>query len=317
MSATWKKRVGSIIGLILLCAAAIALYRQLREHSVSDILAHLGAIPVGHFLLAMLFTVLSFTALTCYDTLALRYLLHPLPYRKIAMASFVSYAFAHSMGFSIVSGSSVRYRLYSAWGLTTAQIAKVVLFNTVTAVVGLLALGGIALVAFPIRIPHLQFLHSGSRMLGLLEILGVLVYLLMSAMHRGKFRIGKREFAPPTIDISFLQIVICCADLCFAASVLYFLMPVTLDVPYIVFVAMYVLAYVVGQMSQVPGGLGVFDTGMILLLTNIADPAAVLGSLLAFRVLYYVVPLFIAVGWLGVHEVFAHHSNDLGDNAGS
>ena len=303
MSSRLRARIGSVIGLILLTVAAIGLYRMMRHHSVSDVLGNLGAIPMANLLLALLFVGLSYLVLTLYDLLALSYLHHPLPYRKIAMASFVSYALAHSMGVSVLAGGSVRYRLYSAWGLTTGQIAQVILFNTFTAGLGLLTVGGAALVAFPAHLPgHPFLLERGPQILGLVFLLLVCIYLLMSARHRGHIKLGKRDFAPPTIGISLLQIWICCLDIFCAGSVLYFLLPPDAHIPYLLFLGLYILAYIVGLLSQVPGGLGVFETGMIFLLKDYASPAAILGSLLAFRLLYYVLPLGIAVVWLGTHE---------------
>lgn len=300
-----RKHLGSVIGLVLLAIALFGLYRMIRHHRLSDIMANLGAIPLENLLLALLFTLLSYTVLTFYDLLALKYLGHPQPYHRIVKASFVSYALAHTMGVTVLSGTSVRYRFYSEWGLTATQIAKVVLFNTFTAIFGLITLGGAALLLFPIDLPrNMHFLERGPQLIGLVFLLFSCVYLFMSARHKGHLRLGKRVFYPPTLNVALLQIVIACADLIFAASVLYFLLPPGVHVPYMLLVGIYVLTYLLGLVSQVPGGIGVFDTGMLFLLSAFAEPPAILGSLLAFRLVYYVLPLCIAIGWLGAHEAF-------------
>jgi len=81
--------------------------------------------------------------MTGYDFLALKYINHPLPYIKTAFASFVGYAFSNNIGLSMLAGGSVRYRLYSAWGLSVYEITKVVLFCTATLWLGFLTLAGI------------------------------------------------------------------------------------------------------------------------------------------------------------------------------
>jgi uncharacterized membrane protein YbhN (UPF0104 family) len=82
--------------------------------------------------------------LTGYDALALRYIRYPLAYGRIALASFIGYALSHNIGLSLFTGSAIRYRFYAAWGLSTAQIAGVVAFCTLTLWLGTRAIGGIA-----------------------------------------------------------------------------------------------------------------------------------------------------------------------------
>ena len=87
-------------------------------------------------------TVLSYAVMTGYDVLAIHYIRHPLAYSKIGMASFIGYAFSNNIGMSMIAGASLRYRLYSAWGLSTLQITQVVAFCTLTLWLGFFTLGG-------------------------------------------------------------------------------------------------------------------------------------------------------------------------------
>ena len=97
----------------------------------------------------------SYLLLTGYDTLGLRYARHALPYRRTALASFVGYAFCNTVGYSLVSGGSVRLRLYSGWGLSTLAITKVIAFCSVTFWLGFMAVGGVVFVAEPLAVPAL------------------------------------------------------------------------------------------------------------------------------------------------------------------
>jgi hypothetical protein len=64
------------------------------------------------------------------------------------------------------------------------------------------------------------------------------------------------------------------------------------------FLSVYLLAKTVGLISHVPGGLGVFESVVRLLLPVDSSSAGVFGALLAYRVLYYLLPLVLAVAWL-------------------
>jgi phosphatidylglycerol lysyltransferase len=65
------------------------------------------------------------------------------------------------------------------------------------------------------------------------------------------------------------------------------------------------LALGAGVASHVPGGVGVIEVVVMELVPH-DDPATLLGTLLAFRAIYYLLPLSVAVSLLGGHELFAH-----------
>jgi uncharacterized membrane protein YbhN (UPF0104 family) len=127
-----RKILGPSLSLLLFAAAAWLLHNELRTYHLRDILQALSAIPGAHLWLAVGLTILSYSVMTGYDILAMRYIKYPLSYLKIGLASFIGYAFSNNIGMSMIAGASVRYRLYSAWGLSTLQITQVVAFCTLT-----------------------------------------------------------------------------------------------------------------------------------------------------------------------------------------
>lgn len=42
----------------------------------------------------------------------------------------------------MLSGGTVRYRLYSGWGLSALEIGKMIIFNGLTFILGFLSVGG-------------------------------------------------------------------------------------------------------------------------------------------------------------------------------
>ncbi|MGB3614018.1 MAG: phosphatidylglycerol lysyltransferase domain-containing protein, partial [Elainellaceae cyanobacterium] len=123
------------IGLFALSSGAIA--SELRQHSPQDIISGITVIPVWALLLSIGLTVVNYGALTGYDALAARFVRHPLSYRQTALAAVVSYAISNSVGFALLSGSAIRYRFYTAWGVSPGKIAQIIAFCNLSFWVGL------------------------------------------------------------------------------------------------------------------------------------------------------------------------------------
>ncbi|MBE0603489.1 MAG: UPF0104 family protein, partial [Deltaproteobacteria bacterium] len=136
------------------------LHRELSGHPFSEIVLRVGEIRRGAILTALLLAFLGYGTLTGYDALALRHIGRPLPYRRTALASFVSCAFSHNLGFPMLGGTPVRFRLYSSWGLSAVEVASVAAFVSATYWLGFTLLVGCAFLAEPASIPsaiHLPF----------------------------------------------------------------------------------------------------------------------------------------------------------------
>jgi hypothetical protein len=131
--------LGPAIVPVLLAGAFWSLHHELRHYQYADLTQALAAIPENRLLLSFALTMLNYVMLTGYDALALRYIRHPLAYRRIALASFIGYTLSHNIGLSVFSGSAVRYRFYATWGLSTVQIAEVVACCILTLWLGILA----------------------------------------------------------------------------------------------------------------------------------------------------------------------------------
>ena len=126
------KYTGTLFSLLLFSAALWVLHREMQTVHLQRILSELEAIPGKRLWLAAILTVSSYTIMAGYDYLAIRFIKHSLSLTRIVLASFIGNAFSNNIGFSILAGASVRYRLYSNWGLSVLEIAKVVAFYTLT-----------------------------------------------------------------------------------------------------------------------------------------------------------------------------------------
>ena len=296
--------VSPAIVLGLLAIAVWVLQHQLRVFHYHDLTRSIAAIPRRRLCLALILTVLSYLVLTGYDVLALHYLRHPLKYGKIALASFIGYVFSYNIGLSILGASAVRYRFYSAWGLSAAEISKVVAFCTLSFWIGVLSVAGVTLLLEPSRLLAALPLPFGVvRGLGVILLGIVVAYLVWSAAKTAPLKLLKWEFPLPSTPLSLGQIGLSTLDWCLVGSICYVLLPPSSAVSYPAFLGIFVLAQVIGLISHVPGGIGIFETVMLLLLSPTLPVSAVVGSLLAYRGIYYWLPLLVAVVLLVTHEV--------------
>ncbi|MCX7594973.1 MAG: lysylphosphatidylglycerol synthase domain-containing protein, partial [Fischerella sp.] len=141
------------------------------------------------------------------------------------------------------------------------------------------------------------------RPIGVIFLLLIIIYLLGSIFIQQPLRIRAREFRFPNFKISLAQIAVSSCDWMFAAAILYVLLPSNTPLSYLDFLGIYLLAMFAGVVSNVPGGLGVFETVIVLILSSKVSAAAILGSLLAYRGVYYFLPLIVAFILLGLYEL--------------
>ena len=300
--------LSSLIGVILFGVALFVIHHKLRQYHYHDIVDEMARTPSLSLVLAVLLTILDYFVLTGYDALALRYIKHPLGYPQLALASFIGYVFSHNT--TIAGGSAARYRIYSVLGVSASEAARLIVFCSITFWLGFFAIAGVFFLFQQQQIPtslHLPF--NSVRPLGIIFIIVVLSYIVFAAVRKRPLKVHEWEFAPPTLSLSVGQIAIASFDWVVACGILYVLLPKMLGLTFVKFVGIYLLAAVVGLMSTVPGGLGVFETVILLLLSGFGEPAPIVGSLLLYRVIYYFMPLAVASILLGVHELL--HRKDV------
>jgi uncharacterized membrane protein YbhN (UPF0104 family) len=300
----FSRYIPSGLGVVLFGVSVWTLYRELQQYSFGEILQSLAAIPRSFLGLAIAFTLMNCLAFTGYDTLAVRYVRHPLPYRKTALTAIVSIAISNSIGLALLSGSAIRYRFYTAWGLSAVEIAHIIAFCNLGFWLGLFAVGGIIFLLAPVAIPallHLPF--NSAQPLGWIFLSVVVGYLLWNLLRRKAFQIGRFVFPHLPVSLALAQVSIASADWMLAAAVLYALLPSAVPLAYPGFFGIYLLGQIAGVISNVPGGLGVFETVIFLLLSPSIPSAKVFGALIAYRGIYYLAPLCIAVMLLELYEL--------------
>jgi hypothetical protein len=294
----------TLFGLSLLVLSLWAIANELHEYNYRDILNSLAAIPKSRLSWAIWLTVLGYLVMIGYDILGFSYINRSLNWNKIALTSFISSAFSNTIGFALLTGSAIRYRFYASWGVPAVAIAQVIAFANFTFWLGMFAVAGCLFLINPLKIPtqlHLPF--ATVRPIGVIFLLLVASYLLGSIFIKQPLIIRGQEFRFPDFKISLIQIAISGLDWIFAAAILYVVLPSNISLSYLDFLGIYLLAMFAGVVSNVPGGLGVFETIILLILSSKVSAAAILGSMLAYRGIYYFLPLLVASGLLGIYEI--------------
>ncbi|WP_392479285.1 lysylphosphatidylglycerol synthase domain-containing protein [Nostoc sp. C110] len=294
----------TLFGLSLLVLSLWAIANELHEYNYRDILNSLAAIPKSRLSWAIWLTVLGYLVMIGYDILGFSYINRSLNWNKIALTSFISSAFSNTIGFALLTGSAIRYRFYATWGVSAVAIAQVIAFTNFTFWLGMFAVAGCLFLINPLKIPtqlHLPF--ATVRPIGVIFLLLVASYLLGSIFIKQPLIIHGQEFRFPSFKISLIQIAISGLDWILAAAILYAVLPTNISLSYLDFLGIYLLAMFAGVVSNVPGGLGVFETIILLILSSKVSAAAILGSMLAYRGVYYFLPLLVASGLLGIYEI--------------
>ena len=274
----------------------------MRAYTYADLVRETRSLPRARLLVALALTALSYALLTGYDALALRYVQHPMPYRRIAFASFIGYAVSNTLGFPLITGASLRYRLYSRWGVPAADFARVVAFYSTTLWLGALAVGGLAFLFDPIALPPaIRLPIAVLPPLGAAMLVVMFAYIAMSAAHPRRISVRGHAITIPSPSLVLSQVVLSTLDWVVAAAVLYALLPVgTVSFP--AFVGAFVIGQMLGIVSHVPGGIGVFESVLLFFLAPVHNAPEVLGILLAYRLIYYLLPFTAAAGGLAIHE---------------
>ncbi|HUL72468.1 MAG TPA: bifunctional lysylphosphatidylglycerol flippase/synthetase MprF [Vicinamibacterales bacterium] len=289
-----RLRLAPVLGAILFVAALFVLREELRGLTLADLSSSFARLPNAALALALLLTAVNYTVLTGYDQLAFIYLGRAFPRWQISMASFVGYAIANNFGFAVLSGTAARYRFYSRWGLSASEISRIVVFYSGTFWLGLLVLGGWSLLASPppglARLPEFRF----ATPIGLMLVSVSLAYAVATFVARGPIKAFGVEFKLPTPRLASAQFALSIVDWGLAVAVLWVLFPEPRP-PFSQTVSAFVAAQVLGLLLNVPGGLGVFEAAMLLLLGPAISRANLLSSLVAFRVIYYLLPLLMAL----------------------
>lgn len=293
------RRIRVIISLIIFTVSLFLLYNLEQDYQLNDIFLEIKQFAPSKILLAVLLTLVSYLLLTLYDYLAIRELKSPLSYQQVAPVSFLAFTFSNTIGFSLLTGTSIRYKFYSELGLSGNNITQVVLACSVTFFLGLFFICGLALISFPAEqlsdLPLPTWFFSLNRVIGILMLLGVISYFVFSLMWKRSIHFRGFELAPPIFSLSLKQFLVSSIDWIVVGTLFYSLLPEVDGLSYLQVLSIFFVANAIGVLAHVPGGIGVFETVVTVTLSQYLPAEQILSSVIIYRLMYYIVPFVLAL----------------------
>ncbi len=290
------------VGLLIFALALTFVWNVLHEYSFRQIINSILSIPASAVALAILATIISYASISVYDYMALPYTEKRMPLTKTVFTSFCAYAISNSLGMTAVTSNAIRYRLYSSWGLGAAEVAVVAFITTLFLVLSALTLVSAGLLIDSEIFKTVFHLPKplGAALGTVCAVVagGGLVFFLRGP---GTASFRKISINLPSKRHVTSQWIIGMIDWITMAATLYVLLPNSPEFTFLAFVPIFVAAHYAGAISGLPGGIGVFEA-IVLLLVPTGDELAIAAALITFRSVYYFLPLVISVVMLTVHQ---------------
>lgn len=301
----WLIRAGSLLlAAAVLTLAWRALAPELRALPPQQALAALKALPHAHLAAALGLTACSYLLLTFYDRLALRMVGLEVPLGTTMRAAFTSYTLSHTLGFGAVTGGSARLRIYGGVGVPAGKVARIVVIAGVAFWLGVVTAASLALLVnpAPVTLAGLTLPASPARLAGG-GLLALVAALALATRYRpGWFAPLARFITLPHPGSVLALVGVSTIELSTAALALYVLLPHPDGWHFAAFILAYAMGLVAGLITHVPGGLGVFEAVLLAAMPEfsprLADThtgAAALAALLGYRIIYYLLPLVLAI----------------------
>lgn len=298
----YRQPIGLAVMLLLFSLALIACRHMLVEMDWYALHDSLFAVPLPALGGALLAAIVGYVILMGYELSASRYANVDLPIKTLLLGGFTSFAIGNAVGLSMLSGGSVRYRLYSRYGVGAIEIARMTVFASLSLgcalppLAALATLSNLSGASLALKLPvDVLAVVATAVLIGSL-LLAVFVYRRrlpeQDIPHNILVRLGRRTLRLPDLKLTLIQLVITALDVAAAAMVLYLLLPHA--PPLGAFILIYLLALAAGVLSHVPGGVGVFEAILLAAFANELGAAPLAAALLLYRLIYVILPLLLA-----------------------
>lgn len=288
---TWAKRLFTLLFLVLIPVLLFTLARNLDWNEVRQSLL---AYKPGSLAIGLAMALCSFLIFASYDLLARSYTGHTLPARQVLPVAFVCYAF--NLNFTTwVGGVALRYRLYSRLGLDTPTITRILTLGLLTNWMGYMLLAGGVFALRLVELPSSWPVGTGGlQLIGCVLLAITLGYLLACGLAKKRtWQWRDHELTLPSLRLASYQVALGASNWAMMALLIDWLLPEQAFYPSVLGVLL--ISCVAGVVAHIPAGLGVLETVFLGLLHGQFGQGSLVAALLAYRTLYYLIPLVLAV----------------------
>jgi glycosyltransferase 2 family protein len=296
--------IGPGVAIALIASATWVLWTMVTTISLADVEIALNRMPAWRIVVAIALTIVGHVALAGYDMLAIQAVrvTQRISLGRAAVGSLIANVFANTLGFPLLSGGSARYRVYSMVGAGLSVVGRLVAMSWVTMWSGILLVLGLSLLASPEDFRPLLLTHWMDRTLGALLIAALAGFVWWVGRKRRAIRLGGWTVRLPGAGIAIGMIAAGAIDLLAAAGALWVLLPPDVAPDLVLYIFTYTAGLVAGIAASTPGGLGVFEAAIVTGL-HAAHRPDVAASLIMFRIIYFAVPLILALALLAGVEL--------------
>jgi len=314
-----SQKITHLLPIVVFVCALFIVHNQLKDQDLANIMSTLKTTPLWVVFAAFALTAINYLILAGYDWLALYFTGHTkIPLTKMIAAALLSYAISNNTGHAWAAGGSIRYRFYSKWGVPGWDILKISLFLAITYLLGAVTLGLIGSLLLPHYSANAIQEPQAIYWISVICAITLLIYWGAVCLWRKPLIIKGFELYLPSPSMTFWQTLVSSIDIVLSSIVLWVLLLGKVDIGFSGFVMVFVVAQVAGVISQVPGGIGVFEGAFLWLMSDIqgTDQHLILiGALMLFRAIYFFMPLlFAGVGLLSYEIYSRRHSLVKSDN---
>ena len=286
----WLKRGVTTLFFVLVGYLMVS---QARSVEWGRVLSSLQQYPTATIWGAAALSLASFMLYSCFDLLGRHYTGHSLKARTVMTLTFVSYAFNLNLG-SAVGGIAFRFRLYSRLGLALAVITRVMSVSMLANWMGYVLLAGLLFSLQPPALPvHWKIDDTQLRLIGVLLLGAASVYLATCALSRRRtLRLRGHEIELPSLRMAGMQMIMGASNWLLMSGIVFVLLQQRIE--FFTVASVLLVAAIAGVITHIPGNLGVLEAVFLALLSHRLAQHELLAGVLAYRVLYYLIPLLIA-----------------------
>ncbi|HKS56047.1 MAG TPA: YbhN family protein [Steroidobacteraceae bacterium] len=296
------RRLLPLVWISIAGLAAWVLVERIQEIDFADVARDLGAVPLPIIVAALCCAAGVYTTVGLYEGIAVKLASDRNLRWQAFRTAVIANPLGRAIGVAMISGGALRYRMYAPEGLSLKQIGAVILLVAMPYVFG---------VGWLIDLSLLLHLKEASRafqlpfaavtafaVLGLAKDIGWLAFV---ATRKEPITLRGQLIRLPSLRDALVQIGFGLVQISLMTTILYLFMPPELNMTWPAFVAVYCIAFVAGQVSNVPAGLGVLEAALFLMLPHL-PPAKLVGAVLAYRAVYELIPLGVALVLLLIYE---------------
>ena len=307
----------AMVAIVLFALASKSLFHMAHTLDVAQMKSVILATPPLTLFKAVCAVILSYLILSLYDLIAVRYVKSNIGYAKIINTSLTAFSIGNTIGIAVFSAGAVRFRYYGKEDIPSINIANIILLVSLAFSYGALIILGISLVLNPHMLSQLlskvswlaPISQNAFRAVGFFVLLLITASIIFAGKSGRIFSIKQWQLNLPPAFVLIKLATVAVIDISMMAFIIYLLIPANSDVAYLEIFSAYVQSLMAGLISNVPGGLGVFELTMVASLPKV-DKTTLLSVLLLFRILYYFIPFTLGILSFVLHEAYIRSGLD-------